>query len=76
MGLMKKESREKLLNAYRKAIEAGQGDIADALEDVIVDEMMGYVWVNAPTIAPDEWGPNIARDWPTYKTISTTEVNA
>ena len=40
-GRLKKESCEKLLNAYRKAIEAGQGDIADALEGIIVDEMNG-----------------------------------
>ena len=36
---MMKENRAKLLQAYRSAIEAGQHEIADMIEDVILGEM-------------------------------------
>lgn len=46
---MKRETQEALLRAYRTAIQAGQNEIADTLEDVILAEM-GLSEVKVPVM--------------------------
>lgn len=46
---MKRETKEALIRAYRTAIEAGQNEIADMLEDVILAEM-GLSEVKVPAM--------------------------
>lgn len=46
---MKRETKEALLRAYRTAIEAGQNEIADMLENVILAEM-GLSEVKVPAM--------------------------
>jgi len=44
---MTKDGRAALLKAYRMAIEAGQGEIADLLEKVMLAEMGSSVYIPA-----------------------------
>jgi len=51
---MTEENRKRLLQAYRAAVAAGQGRIADVLEDVILGEMgqdQTVTWRDAPKVA-------------------------
>ena len=62
---MMKENRAKLLQAYRSAIEAGQHEIADMLEDVILD-VMGSGEVKVPVMRGIKIGdgePQVKPSW-------------
>lgn len=50
---MTKENKAKLMQAYRAAVAAGQDEIADMLEDVILGEMgreKTVTWRDVPNI--------------------------
>ena len=85
---MTQEQNAKLLQAYRAAIEAEQYGIADALEDVILEEMDGGIdTIKAGdyiTTARPYWSitplrvPNIDTTKPLYPTVvpKSDEVTA
>ena len=52
---MTDENKEKLLMAYKAAVQAGQSTLADLLHDVILGEMG-----QSPTVTLRQFTPNVA----------------